>query len=116
VKDQIESIEREIDKVKAALVELEKRLKAMEAAGSNLDAIRTEKVRFMKHRKAGLTLFTLREKFEEHNESEVRIADPCSRGSSWRATADTSRSSRRSPWWYFYFDRQVGRIQEKPLA
>jgi hypothetical protein len=117
VKDQIESIEREIDKVKAALVELEKRLKAMEAAGSNLDAIRTEKVRFMKHmEKLGLKLFTLREKFEEHNESEVRIRGSVFPGVVMESHGRYFEVKQKKSMVVFYFDRQVGRIQEKPLA
>ncbi len=116
VKDQIESIEREIDKAKAALAELEKKMKAMEASGAKLDAARAEKVRLMKlMEKTGMKLFTLREKFEEHNESEVRVRGSAFPGVVLESHGRYFEVKQKRAGVVFYFDRAVGRIQEKPL-
>ena len=117
VKDQIESIERETDKAKAALLELERRIKALGGVGSALDAARTEKVRLMKHmEKLGMRLFTLREKFEEHNESEVRVRGHVFPGVVMESHGRYFEVKQKKTQVVFYFDRDVGRIQEKPLG
>ena len=116
IKDQIESIEREIDKVKGLLTEIDRKMQAMERSGANLDAARAEKVRVMKHiEKQGLKLFTLREKFEEHNESEVRVRGSVYPGVVMESHGRYFEVKQKKSQVIFFFDREVGRIQEKPL-
>jgi len=116
VKDQIESIEREIDKMKAALAALEKKIQAMEGAGAKLDAARAEKVRWMKQmEKVGMKLFTLREKFEEHHESDVRVRGSVFPGVVMESHGRYFEVKQKKTGVVFFFDREVGRIQEKPL-
>lgn len=116
VKDQIESIEREIDKMKAALAALEKKIQAMEGSGAKLDAARAEKVRWMKQmEKVGMKLFTLREKFEEHHESDVRVRGSVFPGVVMESHGRYFEVKQKKTGVVFFFDREVGRIQEKPL-
>jgi uncharacterized protein (DUF342 family) len=117
VKDQIESIERETEKVKNALLELDKKLKSIESAGPALDAARSEKVRLMKYmEKIGMKLFTLREKFEEHNPSEVRVRGAVFPGVVLESHGRYFEVKQRKSAVVFVFDREIGRIQEKPLT
>ena len=117
VKDQIESIERETDKVKNALLELDKKLKSIGSAGPALDAARAEKVRLMKYmEKIGRKLFTLREKFEEHNPSEVRVRGTVFPGVVLESHGRYFEVKQRKSAVVFVFDRELGRIQEKPLT
>jgi hypothetical protein len=115
--DQIETMERETEKIKKALMELEKRLKENVAAPAPLEALRSEKVKLIKLlEKYGIRLFTLREKYEEHHGGEVRVRGTIfpgvimeSHGRYYEVTQKRSRV-------VFYFDRELGRIQEKPLT
>ncbi|MFA6508384.1 MAG: flagellar assembly protein A [Treponemataceae bacterium] len=116
IKDQIESIEREVDKVKAALADIDAKIKAMERAGAKLDIARTEKIRIMKYmEKLVLKLFTLREKFEEHNESEVRVRGNVFPGVVMESHGRYFEVKQKKNQVVFVFDRDLGRIQEKPL-
>lgn len=117
VMDQIETTERETEKIKKALLELEKRLKQNITAPVPLEALRAEKVKLMKLlEKYGIRLFTLREKYEEHHAGEIRVRGTIfpgvvmeSHGRYYEVTQKRSRV-------VFYFDRELGRIQEKPLT
>jgi len=117
IMDQIETMERETEKIKKALMELEKRLKENVAAPAPLEALRSEKVKLIKLlEKYGIRLFTLREKYEEHHGGEVRVRGTIfpgvimeSHGRYYEVTQKRSRV-------VFYFDRELGRIQEKPLT
>lgn len=116
IKDQIESIEREIDKVKTALLDLERKMKDLGSTGPALDAARAQKVRLMKYmEKIGMKLFTLREKFEEHNVSEVRARGTVFPGVVLESHGRYFEVKQRKSSVVFYFDRELGRIQEKPL-
>ena len=48
VKDAIEAEEREIERVKALILQTDKRMRDLEAAGENLDKVRQEKLRLVK--------------------------------------------------------------------
>jgi uncharacterized protein (DUF342 family) len=115
VMDQIETTERETEKLKKALTELERRLK--QSAPVPLEALRAEKIKLIKLlEKYGIRLFTLREKYEEHHGGEIRVRGTIfpgvvmeSHGRYYEVTQKRSRV-------VFYFDRELGRIQEKPLT
>ncbi|MCA1949787.1 MAG: FapA family protein [Treponema sp.] len=116
IMDQIEVAEREIEKIKKALQDIEMRLKKLEASGSALDAVRAEKVRLMKLlEKYGLHLFTLREKFEEHHGSEIRVRGTVYPGVVMESHGRYYEVKQKRTGVVFYFNRDTGRIQEKNL-
>ena len=114
--DQIEVTEREVEKIKRALQETELKLKRLEPSAPNLDAIRAEKVRLMKLlEKYGLHLFTLREKFEEHHQSEIRVRGTVYPGVVIESHGRYYEVKQRRTGVVFFFNRDTGRIQEKNL-
>jgi uncharacterized protein (DUF342 family) len=116
VKDQIEAAEREIEKIKAALVEVEKQIQVSARIPSALEAARTEKVRLMKLREqANLKVFTLREKFEEHFESAVLVRGAVYPGVVMESHDRYYEVTQKRQGVVFYFDRESGRIKDKPL-
>jgi uncharacterized protein (DUF342 family) len=117
VKDQIEAAERDIEKIKAGLLQVETKIKQAGQMPLALEAARGEKVKLMKLlEQANLKVFTLREKFEEHFDSEVRIQGTVYPGvvmeSHDRYYEITQKRSRV----VFYFDRESGRIKERGEA
>lgn len=116
VKDQIEVTEREMDKLKKALADLDSRIKQLEGRNASLDAARAQKVRLIKLlERNGLRLFTLREKFEEHHHSEVRVRGTIFPGVVMESHGRYYEINQKRSQVVFVFDREVGRIQEKPL-
>ena len=116
VKDQIEVSERELDKIKTALTGTEKKIQAAMGSQFSLDSARAEKVRLMKlMEKHGMQLFTLREKFEEHHESEVRVRGNVFPGVVLESHGRYFEVKQKKSQVVFYFDREVGRILDKAL-
>jgi hypothetical protein len=76
IADKIEKEEREIEKIKKEVANLDMAMKAAERSGGgpNLDELHTKKLAMLKQlEKRGLRAFTLRERFEEHHESELVV-------------------------------------------
>jgi hypothetical protein len=76
IADLIEKEEKEIDKVKTRLTQLDLDMRKAEKAKQDetLKALRQEKVKMLKlMEKRGLRLFTLRERFEQHFPSKVVV-------------------------------------------
>jgi len=116
VKDQIEVSEREMDRIKAALIEVEKKIQAAMDSQFSLDGARTEKVKLMKlMEKHGMQLFTLHEKFEEHHDSEVRVRGNVFPGVVLESHGRYFEVKQKKSQVIFYFDREVGRILDKAL-
>jgi hypothetical protein len=116
VMDQIEVTEREVEKIKRALQEIEFKIKRLSSGGASLDAARAEKVRLMKLlEKYGLHLFTLREKFEEHHSSEIRVRGTVYPGVVIESHGRYYEIKQRRTGVVFFFNRDTGRIQEKSL-
>jgi uncharacterized protein (DUF342 family) len=116
VKDQIEVSERELDRIKTALTETEKKIQAAVGSPFSLDNARAEKVKLMKlMEKHGMQLFTLREKFEEHHESEVRVRGNVFPGVVLESHGRYLEIKQKKGQVVFYFDREVGRILDKAL-
>jgi uncharacterized protein (DUF342 family) len=117
IKDQIEVSERDIEKIKAGLQQTEIKIKQAAGDPAALNAARAHKVKLMKLLEGlNLKVFTLREKFEEHYDSEVRV-----RGTAYPGVVLESHNryfeiSRQRNGVVFYFDRETGQIREKPLA
>jgi uncharacterized protein (DUF342 family) len=79
--------------------------------------VRAEKVRLMKIiEKNGIRLFTLREKFEEHHPSEIRIRGTIFPGVVMESHGRYYEVKQKRSQVVFFFDKEVGRIQEKPLT
>jgi uncharacterized protein (DUF342 family) len=116
LKDQIGAVEEEINKVKVELAKIEERIKALLKVPEGLAKARTEKVKLLKLlEQYNLKVFTLREKFEEHYNSLITV-----RGSVYPGVVIESHDryyevhQTRSRV-VFYFDRESGRIKERPL-
>lgn len=117
VKDQIELTERDIEKIKADLVELDKKLKQLENAHASLTEVRAEKVRLMKlMEKSGVRLFTLNEKYEEHHASEIKVRGTVFPGVVMESHGRYYEVKQKRSRVVFFFNKEVGRIQEKPLV
>ena len=117
VKEQIQGCEDEIDKVKRVLLETEEKIN--EILKKNLalpETLKDEKVKLVKHlEQCNLKLFTLREKFEEHHESEVRCRGTVYPGvviESHDRYYEVKQQHKRV---VFYFDRGTGSIKERPI-
>jgi uncharacterized protein (DUF342 family) len=116
VKDQIEMLEGELEKVNAALKRIEGRIAAAGANPAVLDAARAEKVKGLKMREQlNMKLFTLREKFEVHHESELRVRGPVHPGVVMESHGRYYEVNQRRTGVVFYFDRATGQIRERGL-
>ncbi|MDP3179049.1 MAG: FapA family protein, partial [Spirochaetaceae bacterium] len=74
VADQIEAEEREIEKLKALIIQTDKTMYEIEKAGAGLDRVRQDKTKLVKLlEKRGHRLFDLRERYEQHCASEIRV-------------------------------------------
>ncbi|HRY54429.1 MAG TPA: FapA family protein [Spirochaetia bacterium] len=120
VADQIEAEEREIERVKGLILQADRTMASLEGVlgdSAGLDRVRQDKVKLMKLlEKRTVRLFDLREKFEEHVASEVRVRGVVHPGvileSHNRFFEVKSRRSQVA----FSFDPRAGRIVERPLT
>ncbi|MDR2048937.1 MAG: FapA family protein, partial [Treponema sp.] len=117
IKDQIEAGEREIEKINAALDATEIRIKkVLENGSSALQAAREEKVRLLKLREQyRLKVFTLRERFEEHHDSEIAIKGAVYPGVVMESHDRYYEIFEKRSGVVFFFDRDSGRIKERPI-
>ncbi|MDR1929876.1 MAG: FapA family protein [Treponema sp.] len=123
IKDQIEAAERDLEKARAALAEIERTQASLGSPGSNgnplpapetkLAALRTEKLRCLKLiEQISLRIFTLREKFEEHHDSEIRINGAVYPGVVMESHDRYYEITEKRQGAVFYFNRETGRIME----
>jgi uncharacterized protein (DUF342 family) len=116
IKDQIAATEEEIFKVKEELVKTDEKMKMVLKIPSALDAVRAEKIDLMKRlEQLRLKVFTLREKFEEHYDSEIRIRGTIHPGVIIESHDRYYEVHQTRSGVIFYFDRESGRIKEKTL-
>ena len=117
IKDQIGVCEEEIAKLKRKLSETEETIKA--ALQKKLpipDEARKEKIRLVKFlEQLTIKIFTLREKFEEHHNSKVRIRGTVFPGVIIESHDRYYEIKQKRSRVFFYFDRESGSIKEKPL-
>jgi uncharacterized protein len=116
VADQIEAEEREIEKLKTLILQSDRTMADLEKAGAGLDRIRQDKVKLLRLlEKRTHRVFDLREKFEAHVPSEVRVRGIVYPGviieSHNRFYEVRSKKAKVA----FSFDQALGRIIEKPL-
>jgi uncharacterized protein (DUF342 family) len=114
VQDQIEVTEKEIEKVKAALIQIEAKIKQAAGNAALLEKVRLEKVKLMKTlEQLNLKVFTLREKFEEHFDSEIRIRGTVYPGVVMESHNRYYEIIQPRSHVIFYFDRDTGRIKAR---
>jgi uncharacterized protein (DUF342 family) len=116
VADQIEAEEREIEKLKNLILQSDRTMADLERARAGLDRIRQDKVKLLRLlEKRTHRVFDLREKFEAHVASEVRIRGTVFPGvileSHNRFFEVRSKKTKVA----FSFDQSLGRIVERPL-
>jgi Predicted polymerase, most proteins contain PALM domain, HD hydrolase domain and Zn-ribbon domain len=116
IADQIDAEEREIEKLKALILQSDRTMAELEGAGAGLDRIRQDKIKLVKLlEKRTHRVFDLREKFEAHVASEVRVRGTVFPGvileSHNRFYEVRSKKAKVA----FVFDQSLGRIVERPL-
>ena len=116
VKDQIAVCEEEIVKLRRALSEVEDRIKSsLQGKLPIPEEVRKEKVRMVKHlEQLNLKVFSLREKFEEHYESKIRVRGAVFPGVIIESHDRYYEVKQKRTRVVFYFDSKAGRIIEKP--
>jgi uncharacterized protein (DUF342 family) len=118
IKEQIGECEDEIVKINSALVELEEKITLLRDKKQSLpEDLRIEKIRLVKLlEQEKLKLFNLREKFEEHSESEINCRGTVFPGVVIESHNRYYEVQQKRNQVIFYFDRDSGRIKEKPLG
>ncbi|HAP43685.1 MAG: hypothetical protein A2087_03475 [Spirochaetes bacterium GWD1_61_31] len=114
--DLIETEEREIDKLRALLLQTDRKLNDLQKIGGNPDQTHQEKVKLLKLlEKRGIRLIELREKFDEYHPGDIVVRGTIYPGvileSHNRFHEIRTAKSRVC----FSFDPQLGRILELPL-
>ncbi|MFP4484906.1 MAG: flagellar assembly protein A [Spirochaetaceae bacterium] len=118
VADQIEREEREVEKLKRRITTIDLSLQKVTDSSpiEEVESLRKEKkmlLKMMEHR--SLRLFNLRERFEEHFPSEVRVKGTLFPGVVVESHGRTREYSERRKSVRIYFDLETGRIMEEPL-
>ncbi|MDR2314365.1 MAG: FapA family protein [Spirochaetaceae bacterium] len=115
IQDQIETAEREIEKIRGAVIKIEGAIKGAPNS-PQLEAARTEKVRLLKlQEQYALKIFTLREKFEEHHESEIAVKGIIHPGVVMESHGRYYEITEKRQNVVFCFNKETGRIMEKRL-
>jgi len=116
IADQIEAEGREIEKLKDLILQSGRTMAELERAGAGLDRIRQDKVKLLKLlEKRTHRIFDLREKFEAHVVSEVRVRGIVFPGVMLESHNRFFEVRSKKAKVVFSFDQQLGRIIERPL-
>jgi uncharacterized protein len=116
IADQIDAEEREIEKLKTLILQSDRTMADLESAGAGLDRIRQDKVKLVKLlEKRTHRIFDLREKFEAHVSSEVRVRGTVFPGVILESHNRFYEVRAKKTKVAFTFDQQLGRIVERPL-
>ena len=118
IMDQIEREEGEIEKIKKQIsrIDLAMRESEEELQRSKLEDLRRQKRTLLKvMEKRSLRLFTLRERFEEHYPSSVRVRGTLFPGVTLESHGRTLEITQERKAIEIVFDLDSGRIFEKPL-
>jgi len=119
IADRIEKEEQEMEKLKKEITRIDLAMKGAERSGKSaeLDTLHAQKLGYLKLlEKRGLRVFTLRERFEEHHDSSLKVT-----GTLWpgvtiethgRSLEITSPKKNVIIW----FDPKSGRIEETGAA
>ena len=117
LRNEMIACEEQIDKLKQNLALLEEKLKAyLQKKLPIPDNIKTEKIRLVKlQEQLNIKLFNMREKFEEHFDSEIRINGTIFPGVVIESHNRYYEIKQKRSRVIFYFDCESGRIKEKPM-
>lgn len=118
IADLIEKEEKEIEKVKTRITQLdvEMRKAEKESAEERLQGLRREKVKMLKlMEKRGLRLFTLRERFEQHFPSKVVVVGEVHTGTVFESHGRTYEITRPRKGIQVVFDPHSGNLDVSDL-
>ncbi|MDR2608871.1 MAG: FapA family protein [Treponema sp.] len=116
IRDQIDALDNDIEKIRAAIKRLDIRIQQVLKNPQALSAARAEKVKLMKMlEQLNIKIFTLREKYEEHFDSEIRIRGTVYPGVVMESHDRYYEVSQARSGVVFYFDRDIGRIKERGM-
>jgi uncharacterized protein len=117
IADQIDLEERELADLKEKIVKVDLEMKRGAKGNLSLAELGQQKVAFMKllEKRSHHTL-TLREKFEEHFPSEVKVRGTAFPGAILESHGRFFEVTQAKSRVVFFFNSEIGRIQEKPLA
>ena len=117
IADRIESEQKEIEKLKGEIVSIDAALGRAGLDPNTFAELKTRKVKALKlMEKRGSRIFLLREKFEEHFPSEIRVRGTLFPGvviESHGRYYETSSPRKKIE---IVFDEQTGRLLERPIA
>jgi uncharacterized protein (DUF342 family) len=117
LKEKIDATEDEILKTRQGISNTEEKIKeARENKQRIPENIRTEKIRLVKLlEQLNKKVFNLREKFEEHFDAEIRVDGIVFPGVVIESHNRYYEIQQKRSGVIFYFDRESGRIKEKPI-
>jgi len=118
VENQIEQVQKEISKVQEFIDKADEMMVSMEQKGTtgNLIRIRQKKVEAMKiMEKKNLRIFLLREKFERHFDSEIRVSGTAWPGVVFESHGRLIKVEEPMKSVIITFNREKGRLEKKPL-
>jgi uncharacterized protein (DUF342 family) len=116
IMDAIEAEEREIEKVKAMILQADRSMRQLESEGASLDKIRQDKLKLIKLlEKRSLRIFEMREKFEEHFPAEIQVRGTVYPGVIIESHNRFHEVRQKKQKVVFTFDSQLGRIVDRPL-
>ncbi|MDR1176584.1 MAG: FapA family protein [Treponema sp.] len=116
IRDQIDALDNNIEKIRDAIKRLDIRIQQVLKNPRLLAAARAEKVKLMKMlEQLNLKIFTLREKYEEHFDSEIRVRGTVYPGVVMESHDRYYEVSQARSGVVFYFDRDTGRIKERDM-
>ncbi|MDR1655426.1 MAG: FapA family protein [Treponema sp.] len=116
IRDLIDTVDNDIEKIRAAIKRVDARIQQVLKNPRALAVARAEKVRLMKMlEQLNLKIFTLREKYEEHFDSEIRIRGTVYPGVVMESHDRYYEVSQARSGVVFYFDRETGRIKERGM-
>jgi hypothetical protein len=118
VKNHIEKYEKEVEKVRNRVAQLDALMKRAEAGNKPraLEETRIEKLKLLKLlEKHSLRLFSLRESFERHFESEIVVRGTVYPGVVLESHGRTLEVAAEKQHVRFRFDMDQGRIVQEPL-
>ncbi len=118
VQDQIEKEEKDLEKLKAQITKLDFMMHRFEKEGNQSQVIkaRKQKVLLMKSiERKGVRLFTLKEKFEEHFPSEIRIRGTLYPGVVFESHGRFFEVKQEKKSIRMFFNEERGSIDTEPL-
>ena len=118
IQDRIEMEEKEVEKIKAQLTKLDLTMHQLEKEGNKIQLknTRLKKVKLMKiMEKRGIRLFTLRERFEEHFPSEIKIRGTIFPGVMLESHGRYHEITSEKKNLIITFNPETGKIEETPI-